>query len=297
LQQFSLLKKEETAMEASNRGISSNFRHVADEIFGTLLTITTILSGVYVSITFGWFGQAMIEPHPGGSMTPEMLAQAITGITLGLIFILPLVFILMSWAFSKFRNSPAWGTAAWSGLLSGSGFHRHSRPIQLFPHRVRGYSWAFPNRCWSLCIANSTYFRNPDRLQNWNEIRSIQSSGGKRKGTAGYTSRCHGFFYSCRSSFVSGFSSNMIGESEVSFSFLDCFCGYKSPIVLEIEEEKQSKHTSKLVFLFCPSTKPQKTCLVKLAQDVNFEWWGRWDLNPDPSGDVTSELPFFRHLD
>jgi hypothetical protein len=45
-------------MEESNRGISSDFRDVADEIFGTLLTITTILSGVYVSITFGWFGQA-----------------------------------------------------------------------------------------------------------------------------------------------------------------------------------------------------------------------------------------------
>jgi hypothetical protein len=53
---------------------ASNFKDAADEIFGTLLTITTILSGVYVSITFGWFGQAMIEPHPGKPMTPEMLA-------------------------------------------------------------------------------------------------------------------------------------------------------------------------------------------------------------------------------
>ncbi|HUW48976.1 MAG TPA: hypothetical protein VMW36_09580 [Patescibacteria group bacterium] len=104
-------------MEKSNGGISSDFRGAADEIFGTLLTITTILSGVYVSITFGWFGQAMIEPHPGEPMRPEILAQAITGITLGLIFILPLVFILMSWALSKFRRSPAWGTAAWSGLI------------------------------------------------------------------------------------------------------------------------------------------------------------------------------------
>jgi hypothetical protein len=104
-------------MEESNRGVSSDFRHVADEIFGTLLTITTILSGVYVSITFGWFGQAMIEPHPGEPMRPEMLTQAIAGITLGLIFILPLVFILMSWALSKFRSSTAWGTAAWSGLI------------------------------------------------------------------------------------------------------------------------------------------------------------------------------------
>jgi hypothetical protein len=98
-------------------GVSSDFRDVADKIFGTLLTITTILSGVYVSVTFGWFGQAMIEPHPGEAMKPEMLAQAITGITLGLVFILPLVFILLSWAFSKFRNSAAWGTAAWSGLI------------------------------------------------------------------------------------------------------------------------------------------------------------------------------------
>ena len=105
------------AMEESNRGISSDFKDAADEIFGTLLTITTILSGVYISITFGWFGQAMIEPHPGEPMRPEMLAQAITGITLGLIFIVPLVFILVSWALSKFRNSAAWGTAAWSGLI------------------------------------------------------------------------------------------------------------------------------------------------------------------------------------
>jgi len=108
---------EEMAMEERNKGTSSDFRDVADEIFGTLLTITTILSGVYVSITFGWFGQAMIEPHPGEPMRPEILAQAISGITLGLVFILPLVFILTSWALSKFRRSPAWGTAAWSGLI------------------------------------------------------------------------------------------------------------------------------------------------------------------------------------
>jgi hypothetical protein len=105
------------AMGERDQGISSDFKDAADEIFGTLLTITTILSGVYVSITFGWFGQAMIEPHPGEPMRPEMLAQAITGITLGLIFIVPLVFILVSWALSKFRNSIAWGTAAWSGLI------------------------------------------------------------------------------------------------------------------------------------------------------------------------------------
>lgn len=46
-----------------------------------------------------------------------MLTQAITGTTLGLIFILPLVFILVAWAFSKFRNSTAWRTVAWSGLV------------------------------------------------------------------------------------------------------------------------------------------------------------------------------------
>jgi hypothetical protein len=96
---------------------SSDFRDIANEVFGTILTITTILSGVYVSITFGWFGQAMIEPHPGGSMTYEMFAAAIVGIMLGTVFIVPLVFILLSWAFAKFRNSVAWATAAWSGLI------------------------------------------------------------------------------------------------------------------------------------------------------------------------------------
>lgn len=98
-------------------GISPEMRGVASEVFGTLLTITTILSGIYVSISFGWFGQAMIEPHPGEPMRPEMLGIAITGITLGLIFIVPLVLILLAWALAKFRNSMAWGTAAWAGLL------------------------------------------------------------------------------------------------------------------------------------------------------------------------------------
>jgi len=97
--------------------VTSDFKHVANEVFGTLLTITTILSGVYVSVTFGWFGQAMIEPHPGGPMTYEMLAMAIIGIVLGTVFILPLVFILLSWALAKFRDSTAWATAAWSGLI------------------------------------------------------------------------------------------------------------------------------------------------------------------------------------
>jgi hypothetical protein len=104
-------------MTNSNSGVSPNFKEVADQVFGTLLTITTILSGVYASITFGWFGTAMITPHEGGPMTPEMLAAAIVGIFLGMVFILPLVFILLSWAFAKFRNSTAWGTAAWSGLI------------------------------------------------------------------------------------------------------------------------------------------------------------------------------------
>jgi hypothetical protein len=97
--------------------VASDFKDIANEVFGTLLTITTILSGVYVSVTFGWFGQAMIEPHPSGSMTDEMLTTAIVGIVLGTIFILPLVFILLSWAFAKFRNSTTWATAAWSGLI------------------------------------------------------------------------------------------------------------------------------------------------------------------------------------
>ena len=49
-------------------------------------------------------------------MTYEMLAAAIVGIVLGTVFILPLVFILLSWALAKFRNSAAWATAAWAGL-------------------------------------------------------------------------------------------------------------------------------------------------------------------------------------
>jgi len=104
-------------MIKSDRRGSPNFKDVADQVFGTLLTITTILSGVYASITFGWFGQAMITPHEGGPITTEMLAAAIVGIFLGMVFILPLVFILLSWTFAKFRNSAAWGTAAWSGLI------------------------------------------------------------------------------------------------------------------------------------------------------------------------------------
>jgi hypothetical protein len=103
-------------MEGDRKENSSDFKVVADKVFETLLTITTILSGVYVSITFGWFGQAMVEPHPGEPMKPEMVTQAVMGVMLGLIFIVPLVFILLAWAFSKFRNSVTWRTVAWSGL-------------------------------------------------------------------------------------------------------------------------------------------------------------------------------------
>jgi uncharacterized membrane protein YidH (DUF202 family) len=104
-------------MTKSDREVSPNFKEVADQVFGTLLTITTILSGVYASITFGWFGTAMITPHEGGPMTPEIMAAALVGIFLGMVFIFPLVLILLSWALAKFRNSTAWGTAAWSGLI------------------------------------------------------------------------------------------------------------------------------------------------------------------------------------
>jgi hypothetical protein len=104
-------------MTKIDKGGSPNFKDVADQVFGTLLTITTILSGVYASIAFGWFGQVMITPHEGRPVTSEMLAAAIVGIFLGVVFILPLVFILLSWALEKFRNSSAWATAAWSGLI------------------------------------------------------------------------------------------------------------------------------------------------------------------------------------
>jgi hypothetical protein len=104
-------------MTKSERVVSPSFKEVADQVFGTLLTITTILSGMYASIAFGWFGQAMITSHQGGPMTTEMVAAAIVGVFLGVVFILPLVFILLSWAFAKFRNSATWATAAWSGLI------------------------------------------------------------------------------------------------------------------------------------------------------------------------------------
>lgn len=102
------MEKEKTA---------SDFKDVADSVFATLLTITTVLSGVYVSITFGWFGQAVSQPHPGEPIKPEMVTQAVFGVILGLVFILPLVSILLAWAFSKFKNSVTWRTVAWSGLI------------------------------------------------------------------------------------------------------------------------------------------------------------------------------------
>jgi len=70
-------------MESGVKANPSDFKVVADSVFETLLTITTILSGVYVSITFDWFAQALAEPHPGEPIKPEMLTQATTGIILG----------------------------------------------------------------------------------------------------------------------------------------------------------------------------------------------------------------------
>ena len=104
-------------MESDIEAKSSNFGSIADSIFQTLLTITTILSGVYASVGFGWFSQAMLEPHPGTSITPEMLTQAMIGIFLGMIFILPLVSVLMTWAYSRFDDSIIWRIASWSGLI------------------------------------------------------------------------------------------------------------------------------------------------------------------------------------
>ncbi|MHA1924756.1 MAG: hypothetical protein ACW974_02465, partial [Candidatus Thorarchaeota archaeon] len=68
-----------------------DFKNLVDSTFETLLTITTILSGVYVAVSFDWFAQALAEPHPGEPMSPEMVTQAIMGVFLGLIFIMPLV--------------------------------------------------------------------------------------------------------------------------------------------------------------------------------------------------------------
>ena len=104
-------------MKSEREQDSPDFGVTADSVFQTFLAIATILSGVYVSVAFGWFGQALSEPHPGEPMRPEAVTQATIGIFLGLIFILPLVVIIMAWAFSKFRGSMAWRTVAWSGLI------------------------------------------------------------------------------------------------------------------------------------------------------------------------------------
>jgi len=95
----------------------SDYRAMIDSTFETLLTITTILSGVYAAVSFDWFASAMMEPHPGEPMSSEMITQALIGVFLGLIFILPLTLIVLSWALSKIWASTTWRTIAWSGLL------------------------------------------------------------------------------------------------------------------------------------------------------------------------------------
>ena len=91
---------------------SSDFKTVADSVFGTLLTITTILSGMYMGIAIDLFKKVISEPT-----SPEVVEQATMGIIFGLIFILPLMLILMAWALAKFRDSITWRTVAWSGLI------------------------------------------------------------------------------------------------------------------------------------------------------------------------------------
>ena len=104
-------------MESDANIGSPDFKKIVDSAFETLLTITTILSGVYVAVSFDWFAQAMAQPHPGEPMSPEMVTQAIMGVFLGLIFILPLVIVVLAWALSKLWGSSPWRTVAWSGLL------------------------------------------------------------------------------------------------------------------------------------------------------------------------------------
>jgi len=91
---------------------SADFKSVADSVFGTLLTITTILSGLYIGMAFGWFEGAV-----GEATTPEIIQQATIGIVVSLVFILPLILVLMAWALSKFSDSLAWRNVAWSGLI------------------------------------------------------------------------------------------------------------------------------------------------------------------------------------
>ena len=90
----------------------SDFKSIADSVFGTLLTITTILSGLYIGMAFGWF-----EGTIGEATTPENIQRATIGIVGSLAFILPLVLVLMAWALSKFSDSVKWRSIAWSGLI------------------------------------------------------------------------------------------------------------------------------------------------------------------------------------
>ncbi len=48
---------------------------------------------------------------------PRLLELAASGNILGLMFILPLVIILVGWAFSKLRDSVMWRTMSWAGLI------------------------------------------------------------------------------------------------------------------------------------------------------------------------------------
>lgn len=91
---------------------SNDFKKIADSVFETLLTITTILSGTYIAITFNWFSQYMMTPTD-----PRMIELAVSGNILGLMFILPLVIVLVGWAFSKLRDSFTWRAISWSGLI------------------------------------------------------------------------------------------------------------------------------------------------------------------------------------
>lgn len=90
---------------------TSNFREKADSAFGNLLTVTTILSGVYISMAFGWFSSYFTD------VKPENLQIAMTGVIFGMIFILPLVVVLVSWTLSQFRDSISWRIVSWAGLV------------------------------------------------------------------------------------------------------------------------------------------------------------------------------------
>jgi hypothetical protein len=103
-------------LESAANIASPDFKTVVDSAFETLLTITTILSGIYVAVSFDWFSSALAEPHTG-PLSPELITQAMTGVFLGLIFILPLSIVVVAWALFKFWGSSTWRTIAWSSLL------------------------------------------------------------------------------------------------------------------------------------------------------------------------------------